>query len=52
MGDKEAVFAELEKAHQAHDWFLPRIETDPFLDPLRDDPRVKDLIRRIGLPEP
>jgi tetratricopeptide (TPR) repeat protein len=51
LGEKEAAFAELEKAYQAHDWFLPRIKTDPFMDPLRDDPRFKDLIRRIGLPE-
>jgi eukaryotic-like serine/threonine-protein kinase len=51
LGEKEAAFAELEKAYQAHDWFLARIKTDPFMDPLRDDPRLKDLVRRIGLPE-
>ena len=51
LGEKEAAFAELEKAYQAHDWFLPRIKTDPFLDPLRDDPRFADLVRRIGLPK-
>jgi hypothetical protein len=48
---RDAAFAELEKAYRAHDWFLQRIKTDPFLDPLRDDPRFKDLVRRIGLPE-
>jgi tetratricopeptide (TPR) repeat protein len=51
LGEKDAAFAELEKAYQARDWFLSRIKTDPFMDPLRDDPRFKDLIRRIGLPE-
>jgi hypothetical protein len=51
LGEKEAAFAELEKAYQSHDWFMPRIKTDPFLDPLRDDPRFKDLVRRVGLPE-
>jgi serine/threonine protein kinase/tetratricopeptide (TPR) repeat protein len=51
LGEKDAAFAELEKAYQARDWFLPRIKTDPFMDPLRDDPRFNDLIRRIGLPE-
>jgi tetratricopeptide (TPR) repeat protein len=51
LGEKDAAFAELEKAYQAHDWFLERIKTDPFMDPLRDDPRFKDLVHRIGLPE-
>lgn len=51
LGEKDAAFAELEKAYQARDWFLPRIKTDSFMDPLRDDPRFKDLVRRIGLPE-
>ncbi len=51
LGEKDAAFAELEKAYQAHDWFLARIKTDPFMDPLRDDPRFKDLVRRVGLPE-
>ena len=49
LGDKEAAFAELEKAYQAHDWFLQRLKVDPFMDPLRDDPRFDDLIKRIGL---
>ncbi len=51
LGEKDAAFAELEKAYQARDWFLPRLKTDPFMDPLRDDPRFKDLVRRVGLPE-
>jgi len=51
IGEKEKAFAELEKAYQARDWFLPRIKTEPFLDPLRDDPRFSDLMKRIGLPQ-
>lgn len=51
LGEKDAAFAELEKSYQAHDWFLQRLKTDPFMDPLRDDPRFKDFVRRIGLPE-
>lgn len=50
IGDKDAAFAELEKAYQNHDWFLQRIKVDPFMDPLRDDPRFADLVKRIGLP--
>jgi serine/threonine-protein kinase len=51
LGEKEKAFAELEKAYQSHDWFLPRLQTDPFMDPLRDDPRFADLVKRIGLPQ-
>src|SRR5712671_2712649 len=51
LGEKEAAFAELEKAYQAHDWFFQRLRADPFMDPLRDDPRFKDMVRRLGLPE-
>ncbi len=51
LGEKEAAFAELEKAYQAHDWFFQRLKSDPFMDPLRDDPRFKDLVRRLGMPE-
>ncbi len=51
LGEKEAAFAELEKAYQAHDWFFQRLRIDPFMDPLRDDPRFKDLVRRLGLPQ-
>jgi tetratricopeptide (TPR) repeat protein len=51
LGDKDAAFAELEKAYQARDWFLPRIKTDSFMDPLRDDPRFADLVKRLALPQ-
>jgi serine/threonine-protein kinase len=51
LGDKDAAFAELEKAYQARDWHLPRLKVDPFLDPLRDDLRFTDLIRRMNFPQ-
>ncbi len=51
LGEKDAAFAELEKAYQEHDWFIQRLRIDPFMDPLRDDPRFKDFVRRLGLPE-
>jgi serine/threonine-protein kinase len=49
LGDKNAAFAELEKSYQHHDWFLPRLKTDPFMDPLRDDPRFAALVKKVGL---
>jgi len=51
LGDKDKAFAELEAAFAERDWELHRLKIDPFMDPLRDDPRYKDLIRRMGLPE-
>jgi len=51
LGDKDNAFAELEKAYQAHDWFLQRLKVDPFIDILRDDPRYKNLLKRMNLPE-
>ncbi len=51
LGERDAAFAELEKSYQARDWFLQRLKVDPFMDSLRDDPRFKDLLRRLNLPE-
>lgn len=51
LGDKDKAFAELEKAYIARDWGIARLSVDPFVDPLRDDPRFKDLVRRMKLPE-
>jgi hypothetical protein len=43
LGDKDAALGELEKAYQEHDWFMSRLKVDPFMDPLRDDPRFKEM---------
>jgi hypothetical protein len=51
LGEKHRAFAELEKAFAEDDWDLHRVKVDPFMDPLRDDPRFKGLIRRMGLSE-
>src|SRR5262249_30332184 len=50
FGDKDAAFAELETAFQNHDWFLNRLKIDPFMDPLRGDPRFDEMVKRLGLP--
>jgi TolB-like protein/Tfp pilus assembly protein PilF len=51
LGDKNKAFAELDKAFADHDWELHRLKIDPFMDPLRDDPRFKEMLRRLNLPE-
>jgi Tfp pilus assembly protein PilF len=51
LGDNDNAFSELEKDFQERDWFLPRLKADPIMDSLRDDPRHKDLLKRMGLPE-
>lgn len=51
LGDKEKTFEWLEKAFQVRDSDLPRFWLGPTFDPIRDDPRYKDLLKRIGLPK-
>ena len=50
LGEKDGAFAELEKAYQAHDWFLQRLKVDPFMDSLRNDPRFAAMLKRLNLP--
>jgi TolB-like protein len=51
LGDKDKAFAELEQSFEDHDCYLGRIVVDPFMDPLRDDPRFKSLLKRMNLAE-
>jgi TolB-like protein/Tfp pilus assembly protein PilF len=51
LGDKDKAFAEFEKAFEDRDWDLYRIKIDPLFAPLRDDPRFKEMLKRLNLPE-
>ena len=49
LGDKSKAFAELERSFEERDVYLNRVNSDPFMDPLRDDARFKDLLKRLNL---
>ena len=51
LGDKDKAFAELERCYTQHDFYITFLKVDPFVDPLRGDPRFADLMRRVGLPQ-
>jgi TolB-like protein/DNA-binding winged helix-turn-helix (wHTH) protein/Tfp pilus assembly protein PilF len=48
-GDKDKAFVWLDKAYKTKDG-MESLVADPQWDPLRSDPRFKDLLKRVGLP--
>ena len=50
LDDKERAFEWLEKAYQRRAHWLTALKLDFICDPLRSDPRFKELLRRVGLP--
>ncbi len=50
LGDKDQAFAWLEKACQERSAWLVYLTREPRLDPLRPDPRFRELVRRVGVP--
>ena len=50
-GEADAAFQWLEVAYAQHDGGLSTIKYDPFLKPLRGDPRYAAMLRKLGLPE-
>ncbi len=51
LGDKERVFQYLERAFADREDHLLHLKTEPMFDSLHSDPRFKDLVRRVGLPQ-
>jgi serine/threonine-protein kinase len=49
-GEADAAFQWLDTACQQHDGGLAMIKYDPFLKPLRGDPRYAEMLRKLGLP--
>jgi hypothetical protein len=58
LGDKDCAFYWLEQAYTHHDMAvsgaglgLEFLNSEALFDPLRSDPKFKDLLRRVGLPD-
>lgn len=50
LGQKDRAFYWLERGYKDRSPAYSSLNVDPCWDPLRDDPRFKDLVRRVGLP--
>ena len=51
FGERDAAFQWLEEAYRGRATQLINLEVHPAWDPLRDDPRFKDLVRRLNFPK-
>ena len=51
LGDRSFTFEWLDKAYEDHSTWLTWIKVDPRFDSIRSEPRYRDLLRRMRLPE-
>ena len=49
MDHKDEALTYLERAYQAHSTALTALKVDPIYDPLRNDLKFQDLVRRMQL---
>lgn len=49
LGDTDRAFEYLERARERNPGEIGGLDIDPSADPLRDDPRYRDLLRRAGV---
>ncbi|MGC9157857.1 MAG: hypothetical protein ACP5FH_02610 [Terracidiphilus sp.] len=49
-GQKDAGYAALDQAYRARSWWLVTMLVDPGFLAVRNEPRFRDLARRVGLP--
>lgn len=52
LGDYDQALIWFERAYEEKSNILQWLKVHPFFDPLRDDPRFKDLLHRVGLDQP
>jgi eukaryotic-like serine/threonine-protein kinase len=51
LGDKDNAFAKLNQSIDDHEQFIGFMKVDPFMNPLRADPRFVEVMKKAGLPQ-
>jgi TolB-like protein/Tfp pilus assembly protein PilF len=51
LGNKDETFVYLNRAYDERSQYLTWLKVDSQLDDLRDDPRFKELVKKVGIPE-
>jgi serine/threonine protein kinase/Tfp pilus assembly protein PilF len=51
LGEKDKAFATLNEAIETKDQHTGQMKVDPYMDPLRDDPRFHEVLKKAGFPE-
>jgi hypothetical protein len=51
LGNLDEAFRELDRAYDEHNSSLVWAKGNPIMDPLRDDPRFDDFLKRMNFPE-
>ena len=49
LGNYDEAFEWFERAYEKRESILQSVKVHPFFNPVRSDPRFKDLLRRVGL---
>ena len=52
LGERDAALAQLERAYEERAYRLVELGLDDRWDPIRDDPRFRELVRGVGVIEP
>ena len=48
LGDREQALSWLARGYESRSTAMPYLKVDPSMDPLRDEPRFQDLLRKLG----
>ncbi len=51
LGENDEALEWLDRAYQDRNGYMPFLQVNPRLDPLRSDPHFQDLLRRMNFPE-